>query len=79
MDKFINYERQKTIDDYMSLYKKEEIRSNIINVILNILHICDEIALYSFMIYEVINNNLSIADFTFIISSAPSSRFVHTP
>ena len=69
MDKFINYERQKTIDDYMSLYKKEEIRSNIINVILNILHICDEIALYSFMIYEVINNNLSIADFTFIISS----------
>lgn len=69
MDEFIDMERQKTIDEYMSLYKKEEIRSNILGTIINIIHILDEVALYSFMIYEVINNNMSIADFTFIIAS----------
>lgn len=69
MDKFIDMERQKTIDEYMKLYKKEEIRSNILGTIINLIHILDEVALYSFMIYEVINNNMSIADFTFIIAS----------
>lgn len=69
MDKFIDMERQKTIDEYMRLYKKEEIRSNILGTIINLIHILDEVALYSFMIYEVINNNMSIADFTFIIAS----------
>lgn len=69
MDKFIDMERQKTIDEYMKLYKKEEIRSNILGTIINVIHILDEVALYSFMIYEVINNNMSIADFTFIIAS----------
>ncbi|MBQ8292458.1 MAG: ABC transporter ATP-binding protein [Bacilli bacterium] len=69
MDKFIDMERQKTIDEYMKLYKKEEIRSNILGTIINLIHILDEVALYSFMLYEVINNNMSIADFTFIIAS----------
>ena len=69
MDKFIDMERQKTIDEYMELYKKEEIRSNILGTIINLINILDEVALYSFMIYEVINNNMSIADFTFIIAS----------
>lgn len=69
MDKFIDMERQKTIDEYMRLYKKEEIRSNIINIVIESLNIFDEIALYVFMIYEVINHNMSIADFTFIISA----------
>lgn len=69
MDKFIDMERQKTIDEYMKLYKKEEIRSNLINIVIESLNILDEIALYAFMIYEVINHNMSIADFTFIISA----------
>ncbi|MBE6130614.1 MAG: ABC transporter ATP-binding protein [Erysipelotrichaceae bacterium] len=69
MDKFIDMERQKTIDEYMRLYKKEEIRSNFINIVIESLNILDEIALYAFMIYEVINHNMSIADFTFIISA----------
>lgn len=69
MDKFIDMERQKTIDEYMRLYKKEEIRSNFINIFIESLNILDEIALYAFMIYEVINHNMSIADFTFIISA----------
>ncbi len=69
MDKFIDMERQKTIDEYMKLYKKEEIRSSILSTIINIINILDEVALYSFMIYEVINNNMGIADFTFIIAS----------
>lgn len=69
MDKFIDMERQKTIDEYMRLYKKEEIRSNVINIVIEILNILDEIVLYAFMIYEVINYNMSIADFTFIIAA----------
>lgn len=69
MNKFIDMERQKTIDEYMRLYRKEEIRSNIIGTIIECLHIIDEITLYAFMVYEVINNDMSIADFTFIIAS----------
>ena len=69
MNKFIDMERQKTIDEYMKLYKKEEIRSNIISTIIECLHILDEIALYAFMVYEVINHNMSVADFTFIIAA----------
>ncbi len=69
MNKFIDMERQKTIDEYMNLYKKEEIRSNIISTIIECLHVLDEIALYAFMVYEVINHNMSIADFTFIIAA----------
>lgn len=69
MDEFIDMERQKTIDEYMRLYKKEEIRSNFINIVIEILNILDEIVLYAFMIYEVINYNMSIADFTFIIAA----------
>ena len=69
MNKFIDMERQKTIDEYMKLYKKEEIRSNIISTIIECLHVLDEIALYAFMVYEVINHNMSVADFTFIIAA----------
>lgn len=69
MNKFINMERDKSVKEYLRLYRKEEIRDNIVRGIINILHILDEAALYMFMIYEVINNDMSIADFTFIISA----------
>mgnify|MGYP003288725537 CR=1 FL=1 len=74
MDKFIDQERQNTIDEFMKLYKKEEIRRNIVVGIIKILYVLDEIFLYMFVINKVINNNMSIADFTFVISSIRTLR-----
>lgn len=69
MDKFIKKERDDAINEYLKLYKKEQIRSSVVTTVVNALGALDELAIYAFMIYEVINNNLSIADFTFIISA----------
>jgi len=74
MDKFIDEERETTVKEFLKLFKKEEIRKNIINGLITILNIFDEVFLYVFVVYEVLHNNMSIADFSFVISSIRTLR-----
>ena len=74
MDKFIDEEREATVKEFLKLFKKEEIRKNIINGLITILNIFDEVFLYVFVVYEVLHNNMSIADFSFVISSIRTLR-----
>lgn len=74
MDKFIDAEREKTIGEFLKLYKKEEIRKNIVNGIINVLNILDEIFLYGFVVYAVINDQMTIANFSFVIASIRTLR-----
>lgn len=69
MDEFINYERNKVIDEYLEIEKKDIRKSFIAKVLVELLAIGDGLFLYGFMIYEVLYNNMSIADFTFMVSS----------
>ena len=74
MDKFIDAEREKTVHEFLKLYKKEEIRKNIINGIINILNVLDEIFLYGFVVYAVVNDQMTIAEFSFVIASIRTLR-----
>lgn len=68
MDKFINAERDKAVSSYLKMYRNAEIKTNIVNGIINVLKILDELALYFFMIYQVVNGEMEIANFTFLVS-----------
>ncbi len=69
MNKFIEKERKIAVDEYLKCKKKDYQRKTWINSLLHILKAIDEILLYGFMIYEVINNDMTIATFTFMIAS----------
>ena len=69
MNKFIDNEREAAINEYMKYNKSNEKRIFIISVIINVLRVLDELFLYGFMIYEVIYNGMSLATFTFMVSS----------
>lgn len=69
MDNFINHEREKAICEYGEIQKKDIKKSYISRAFVEMLAIFDGLFLYSFMIYEVIYNNMSIADFTFMVAS----------
>lgn len=69
MDKFIDQEREKAIKEYLEYDKKNEIRKSIINTLINVLRVFDELFLYAVMVYEVINNNMLIGTFTFMITA----------
>ncbi len=69
MNKFIEKERSLEVKKYLHLFKKIQINSGIIRTIINLIKSIDEILLYGFMIYEVLNNNMSLALFTYMISA----------
>ena len=69
MDKFIERERAVSTKKFLSLYKKNEIAQTLISGIITVLRCLDELLLYGFMIYEVIEKGMDIATFTFMISS----------
>lgn len=69
MNKFISFEREETIKEFLSLYKKNEIRKNIIHFLVSIIKSLDEVFLYIFLVNEVLNHGMSIADFTFATSA----------
>lgn len=69
MDNFINQEREKAIDEYVEVQKKDINKNFKSRALVEMLAICDGLFLYGFMIYEVIFNGMSIADFTFMVAS----------
>ena len=69
MNEFIEEERLKATDDFLRLFKKSQNKTIMFKTIIKVISIFDEVCLYGFMIYEVIEHNMSIADFTFMISS----------
>lgn len=69
MDEFIEEERQKATKDFLKLLKKDNDRTNFFHNVISFLRIFDTIFLYIFLVYEVIENNMTIATFTFLVSS----------
>lgn len=69
MDQFINNERELAIDDYVGMIRKDIRKDFLSRSFVEMLAIADGLFLYGFMIYEVIFNNMSIANFTFMVSS----------
>lgn len=69
MNKFIEKERESVVNEYTQIYKKYLVKETIINLFRQVLSLIDELCLYGFMIYEVLFNAMSIATFTFMISS----------
>lgn len=69
MNEFIEEERLKATDEFLRLFKKSQKKTILFKTIIKVISIFDELCLYGFMIYEVIEHNMSIADFTFMISS----------
>lgn len=69
MEEFIEEERQKATKDFLKLLKKDNARTNFFQNVISFLRIFDTIFLYIFLVYEVIENNMTIATFTFLVSS----------
>lgn len=69
MNEFIEEERQKSTNEFLDLLKKSKKKKTLSNTIIKFISVFDELCLYGFMIYEVLEHNMSIADFTFMISS----------
>lgn len=69
MNDFIEEERLKATDDFLLLLKNAKKRSLFFNSLIKVISIFDELFLYGFMIYEVLYNEMSIANFTFMIAS----------
>ncbi len=53
----------------MDLLKKSNRKSNFYQGAIRIVSMLDTLMIYGFMAYEVINHNMSIATFTFMVSS----------
>lgn len=69
MNEFIEEERLKATDNFLDLLKSAKKRNVLYNSMIKVVAILDELFLYGFMIYEVLYNDMSIADFTFMIAS----------
>lgn len=69
MDKFIEAERKKATDENLELLKKRNRKNNLYSGMIYLISSLDTVLLYGFMIYEVINNGMSIANFSFMIYS----------
>lgn len=69
MNEFIEEERVKATNEFLDVLKKAKKRNVFYTSLVSIISIIDSLCLYGFMIYEVIENGMSIADFTFMISS----------
>lgn len=54
---------------YLELFKKDRNRNAFINSIIEVFRFLDEICLYSVLCFEVLNNRLDIATFTFMVSN----------
>ncbi len=69
MNEFIELEHKKASNERLKILAKTERRRNFYQGIIQVLSIFDELFLYGVMINEVVNNGMSIADFTFMIAS----------
>lgn len=69
MNEFIEEERFKATNDFLEVLKKAKKRNLFYRNLVNVVAIIDNLCLYGFMIYEVIENGMSIADFSFMISA----------
>lgn len=69
MDQFIEEERKKSTNAFLDLLKKSNRKSNFYQGAIRIVSMLDTLMIYGFMAYEVINHNMSIATFTFMVSS----------
>ena len=69
MNEFIEEERLKATNDFLEVLKKAKKRNLFYRNLVNVVAIIDNLCLYGFMIYEVIENGMSIADFSFMISA----------
>lgn len=69
MNLFVEKKRDEVVKEYCRLYKKYMIKDFFLSLIKYILNIIDELALYGFMIFEVIYNGMLISTFSFMLSS----------
>lgn len=69
MNEFINQERDRSVDEFKQLFKKSTRRFILYNILINFLSLLDTLFLYGFMIYEVLYHGMTIASFTFMVSS----------
>lgn len=69
MNKFIEKEREKTTSEYLLLKKNYLKKDLIVNILLEVIIIFDELAMYGFLIYDVIFSGLTIANFVFMLTA----------
>ncbi|MDD2492324.1 MAG: ABC transporter ATP-binding protein [Bacilli bacterium] len=69
MNKFVEVERQKSYFEYLLLQKKFLKKDLIISILLEVITIIDELAMYAFLIFAVLYKGLSIANFVFMLSA----------
>lgn len=69
MRDFIEDEQVKVQKDLHQLLRGSERRQMILEVLLTILDILQQLALYAILIYQVLNNNITVGSFTLMLSS----------
>lgn len=69
MDDFVNEEREAANNKLLKLIKKRTIVTSIYDALVRFLNALDEAFLYGFMVYEVLEKNMLISSFSFMISS----------
>lgn len=69
MDKFVQQERESVFAKIMTNTKQRVVDGAKYDVIIQFLSLIDTLALYGFMIYEVLFNNMQISTFSFMIAS----------
>lgn len=69
MNKFIENEREKTASEYLILKKKFLKKDLFVSILLEVIIIIDELVMYCFLVYDVIFNDLTIANFVFMLAA----------
>lgn len=69
MEKFIKLIRLDSVKNYLAYLKILRNKTSFLNVLLNILDLFIQLALYGFLAYEVIKQNMLIATFTLLLGS----------
>lgn len=68
MNKFVDKERNKVIDDYLTVYKKQLSSTGFISALVNVIYYCREFILYFFVGIEALSGKISIATFSYVIA-----------
>ena len=69
MDKFIEDERTNVFKDILKNIKKRIAFNTTIDIVIHVLSAIDQIILYGFLLYEVLNHGMLISTFTFMLAS----------
>ena len=69
MDKFIEDERTNVFKDILKNIRKRIAYNTTIDIVIHVLAAIDQIILYGFLLYEVINHGMLISTFTFMLTS----------